>query len=145
MKNGDLISQKFYSGGFLYNPQTKSVLLHQRDGNTKIEPHKWAFFGGLNEGNETPVECFIRELEEEIGMSVSFNEVQDLCDYLNTKLNTHRYVFFVESLLTDTPHLILGEGAGFAWIPLEKVFEYDLTDKTRQDLEFFLQHKKDHP
>lgn len=132
------MNDRFYSGGFLYNPQTKSVLLHQRDGNTKIEPHKWAFFGGLGENAETPKECFIRELKEEIGFNVSPEEVKELRDYLNIKLNTHRYIFFIESLLTDTSKLVLGEGAGFQWIPLEKVFEYDLTEKTRKDLKFFL-------
>ena len=59
--------KKFWAGGFLYNPDNNSVLLHQRDAKTKFNPNAWAFFGGLNEGTETPLQCFIRELSEELG------------------------------------------------------------------------------
>ncbi len=45
---------KFYAGGFLYNPKIKAVLLHKRDDKTTFNPNKWAFFGGLNEPGETP-------------------------------------------------------------------------------------------
>ena len=32
----------------------------------------------------------------------------------------------------------LGEGEDFDWIPLKKVFEYDLTEKTKRDLNTFM-------
>jgi len=38
--------------------------------------------------------------------------------------------------------MTLGEGAGFDWIPLAKVFEYDLTEKTAHDLKTFLRLKE---
>ena len=127
----------FYAGGFLYNPETKEVLLHKRDGNTDINPHKWAFFGGLSEGDEAPMQTFIREVREELGLSLSDEDVSPLRDYLNVERGTHRYVFCVISE-TKKEDMILGEGADFDWIPREKVFEYDLTDMTRDDLKAFL-------
>lgn len=127
----------FYAGGFLYNPKTKEVLLHKRDGKTKINPNKWAFFGGLNENNETPKETFIREVEEELGIKLSDGNIVHLCDYLNTDLDTYRYVFYAKSELNKN-EMILGEGAGFGWIPLNAVFDYDLTDKTVNDLKIFI-------
>lgn len=41
---------------------------------------------------------------------------------------------------SDMPkeQMTLGEGADFDWIALEKVFEYNLTDKTRRDLQYFI-------
>ncbi len=33
----------------------------------------------------------------------------------------------------------LGEGAGFDWVSLEKVFECDLAEKPGKDLKIFLQ------
>jgi len=128
---------KFYAGGFLYNPRTKEVFLHKRDSNTKFNPNAWAFFGGLNEGDETPVECFIRELEEEIGLKVSPDKVIYLDDYLNIEFNTHRYVFYVISDVS-TEDLTLGEGQGFGWITLDRLDEYNLTEKTRRDLNYFM-------
>src|SRR5207244_6114350 len=59
---------KFWAGGFLFDAQARKVLLHLRDEQTPFNPIRWAFFGGLNEGNESFGECFIRELHEEIGL-----------------------------------------------------------------------------
>ncbi len=131
----------FYAGGFLYNPKRKEVLLHLRDGNTSVNPHKWGFFGGTSEGNETPRECCSREWKEELGIIVQPKKLIPVCDYLNTDQNTWRHIFMVRS---DMPkdHMQLAEGAGLDWIPINKVFESDLTDKTVHDLRFFLKQQE---
>jgi len=133
------MNDKFYSGGFFYNPKKQEVLLHKRDGNTKINPHKWAFFGGLSEDEDagTPIQTFIREIEEELSVKLSEEEVIPLCDYLNERENTWRNVFYAVSDKLKS-EMILGEGADFEWIPLSEVFEYDLSDRTIQDLNTFL-------
>jgi 8-oxo-dGTP pyrophosphatase MutT (NUDIX family) len=128
--------KKFWSGGFLYNPKTKSVFLHHRDGNTIHAPNQWAFFGGLNEGEESEIECFKRELFEEIGLDVSLNDIIYLRDYLNTNLNTHRFIYYVISEI-NKKDLRLGEGAGFDWVLLDRLSDLDLTEKTRLDLVYF--------
>ncbi len=87
----------FWAGGFLFNPKTNSILLHKRDSKTLFNPNKWAFFGGLSKGQETPEECFVRELKEELNINIKSKDVIPLCDYLNREFNTHRYVFFVKS------------------------------------------------
>lgn len=132
----------FWAGGFLYNPKIYSVLLHKRDGKARVNPDKWAFFGGLNEGNETPKQTFMREFREELGVEIREDEIKPLCDYLNEELQTYRYVFYVGSEL-EKSQMRLGEGEGFDWIPLDKVFEYDLTEKTRRDLKIFLQQQEE--
>jgi len=132
---------KFYSGGFLYNPKTYSVLLHKRDSHTKVNPHAWAFFGGLNEGTELPEETFAREINEELGIKISKDQIIPLCDYFNEELQTYRNVFFIESDL-DKSHMRLGEGEDFDWIPLDNVFKYQLTEKTVRDLQLFLRTRK---
>lgn len=130
----------FYAGGFLYNPHRREVLLHLRDGNTSVNPHKWAFFGGTSEGNETPRECCVREWKEELGITVNPEQLIPVCDYLNTDRNTWRYIYMFPSDL-EKDRMQLAEGAGFDWIPLEKVFEYALTDKTVLDLRLFLKQQ----
>lgn len=130
-----------YAGGFLYNPDTDEVLIHLRDHNTKFAPGMWSFFGGLCEERETPVQGFVRELKEELNIDIPEYSVIELRSYLNEKLQTMRHVFYVESRIPKSA-MILGEGAGFDWIPLEVVFGYDLTDKAREDLEFFVQEKR---
>ena len=131
--------ENFWAGGFLYNRAAQSVFLHKRDGNTPINPHKWAFFGGQSEMGESYVECFVRELEEEIGLRVRFNEARPLREYMNTLVNQYRVVFYVESAV-PVERLVLGEGAGFAWIELSQVEQLDLADRTREDLRYFREH-----
>ncbi len=126
----------FFAGGFLYNQKSQSVLLHKRDGNTTVNPHKWGFFGGLSEGDETPIETFAREMKEELDIDLVPGEIVPLCDYLNEERNIWRYVFLVESD-RDKSTMRLGEGADFDWIPLSRVFGFDLTDKTAADLRLF--------
>ena len=129
--------KKSWAGGFLYNRKDGTILLHHRDANTKINPDKWAFFGGLNEGSETFVECFVRELREEIGLSIRPEQAILLREYLNTDMGTYRVIFYVESDISAS-ELVLGEGAGFEWVPIEKAFSYDLTEKTQDDLRYFV-------
>jgi len=125
----------------LYNPSTKSVLLHKRDSNTKFNPNKWGLFGGLSEGEETPEQTFTREVKEELNIEIPKDKVVPLCDYLNEDFQTYRYVFFVESEL-EKSQMQLSEGEDFDWILLDEVFNYDLTKQTRRDLKTFLQTRK---
>ena len=128
---------RFWAGGFLFDPTSEFVFLHLRDGNTTINPNKWAFFGGLSEGDESPLDCYRREIREEIGISVECEKVILLREYLNVELNTQRIVFY--SLADSTQNdFVLGEGAGFGWIHLRELSAYDLTEKTKEDLEFLV-------
>ena len=135
--------EKYWAGGFLYNSQTNQVFLHQRDANTKFNPNAWAFFGGLNEHGEAPIDTFIREMEEETCLSVTKEEVIHLYDYMNIELNTYRYVFFVKTNVSKDK-LKLGEGAGFDWVSMQ-AFEYDLTEKTLKDLNYFKEYLEAKP
>ena len=140
MSNEIETPDKYWAGGFLFDRLNNRVLLHQRDGNTNFNPFKWAFFGGLNEEEDNdPKGCFVRELHEEIGLKVDPDDVILLCEYHNTELNTYRIVFFLESEV-ELKDLRLGEGAGFDWVPIESLGKYDLTDKTREDMDRFIQH-----
>lgn len=129
--------EKFWAGGFLYDRERNAVFLHRRDEHARVNPNKWAFFGGLNEGPETFVECFVRELREEIGLDIQSSQAIVLMEYLNTDFDTYRVVFYVESDVSEDD-LELGEGAGFGWIPIVSLAAYDLTDKTREDLAYFV-------
>lgn len=126
----------FYAGGFLYDAESRRVLLHLRDGKAPINPNKWSFFGGGSEGDETAEECLARELQEELGIKVDAADCKPLRDYLNERLQTWRYVFYVERFVPES-EITLGEGADFRWVALEEVEELDLTTGTREDLRFF--------
>ncbi|MHB8651580.1 MAG: NUDIX domain-containing protein [Minisyncoccota bacterium] len=128
---------RYWAGGFLFNPKNRSVFLHKRDDKTKINPNKWAFFGGLNEGSESPEACYIRELTEETGLTVSADNVHFLTEYMNEELHTYRIVFYSISQ-AERSKFVLGEGAGFDWVSLDELSRFDLTEKTKLDLAEFV-------
>ena len=135
-KLGITSEEKFYAGGFLYNPKTKEVLLHLRDNRTKNNPNLWAFFGGVNKKGEKPQETFKRELYEELGNYLSNSTIKPLCNYFNPDFKTHRYVFY-SKISTKLENLELKEGKEFCWFTFKEAFKQFLSKRTRQDLLFF--------
>jgi len=133
-------NQKFFAGGFLYNSERQEVLLQKRDGKTPINPYKWGIFGGTSEEGETPQQTFLREVKEELCITLPDDTAHALNDFFKEKEGYHRYGFYAVSNLKKS-EMHLTEGEDFDWIPLAKVLDYDLTDSTRKDLEKFLESK----
>lgn len=126
--------------GFFFCPETGRVLLHQRDGETTINPHKWAFFTGLMENGESPMAAFIREVNEEIGYALVPDRVQTLDKYLNEERQTIRHVFLAQVETEFTPKQVF-EGAGVGWFKLHQTSALDLTQLTRRDLDAFMRSR----
>lgn len=131
---------KFVSLAIIFDPQSEQVLLQHRTRDSRISPDKWGLFGGHGNANENPMQTVIRELKEEMGVSFSDKDLVFLHDYTITP-DLHRYVFLVTNFSTESQLNINDEAQGFEWVPLEKVFEYDLTDRVKIDFEKFLQSR----
>lgn len=129
-----------WSGCFFDDPESKQVLLHLRDGNTKHNPHSWALFGGLSEAAETPVECLIREVSEELGVTLQPQEVKHLHSNVDLPSGTKRHVFCVTKQLS-VAQIDLQEGADIAWHPYDRVASLKLAKSTRQDLNQYFKPK----
>lgn len=127
--------------GFFYCTETERVLLHQRDGLTNINPNRWAFFTGLVEMDESPLAAFVREVYEEIGYTLTGDQVQAFDTYLNVERQTIRHVFFVNIETEFLPEKV-NEGAGVGWYTITETLQLDTTDLTRHDLKKFTAHLK---
>lgn len=126
----------FYAGGFIYNSNSKEILLHLRDDQTKNNPNVWAFFGGLSEPNEKPESTFKREVLEELDIPV--NNVEYLRDYFNPDFDTQRYVYFVR--VKEKPNFKLSEGSKASWFTIDDALKLKLSKRTREDLLYFKEH-----
>jgi 8-oxo-dGTP diphosphatase len=129
-------SQPFSASAFLYDPVTQSLLLHLRDEKAPTYPNTWAFFGGLGEPGETDVECCLRELREEIGLDLQPHELQRLREYVVTERQQYHVVFYAEKAV-PLDKLVLGEGAGFAWVALTEVANLPMNKYARDDVRYF--------
>lgn len=128
----------YYTAGFLYHAGERKVLLHHRDAHAPTHPNKWNFFGGVGEDGDRgdPAATWLREMREELGISLPAASVSALCDYLNSQ-GRRRYVFYCEWPSLDRD-FALGEGQGFAWFELEEAIALpEITDRARRDLLLF--------
>ncbi len=65
-----------FSGAKLALFLGRELLVIQRDDKPDIPwPNHWDLPGGGREGNETPVECVVRETHEEVGLSIKTDQL----------------------------------------------------------------------
>jgi len=55
--------------------KNKKILIAQRKKDSWMEPDKWEFPGGKIEQNETYEDCLIREIREELGITISIDKL----------------------------------------------------------------------
>ena len=66
---------RHYVDGILVNKDTDEILLLQRAGYLKLFGGKWGFIGGsIENSDKSAKDALIREIKEETGIELSFNE-----------------------------------------------------------------------
>lgn len=79
-----LNSNEFNSGAELWIINDKKLLMTQRSAN-KSHPGKWEVPGGCNKSNESTIDTIIREVFEEIGISIDKNSISLIGTHLYKK------------------------------------------------------------
>lgn len=112
------------------------VLIAQREKGANME-YKWEFPGGKLEGTETPEQCLVREIKEELDMVIEPVEIY--------KAVRHRSEDKDILLLAYICRLVEGQGRplecnDFKWISKDQLNQYEYTpadigivDKLRND------------
>jgi 8-oxo-dGTP pyrophosphatase MutT (NUDIX family) len=127
---------RYAAVGFLFHAATRQVLLHHRDANTSFYPETWAGFGGSNEPEDDgdPPVTWRREMREELGIALTFDQIKPLRSYVNPHVGRLRYIFYVVWPSLDDD-FALTEGDGYAWFPLDEAIALpDLMELARDDL-----------
>lgn len=108
----------------LLNPEGK-ILLQLRDNKKDIPfPNQWSLFGGLVDEGETPEDCVLREIREELGIVLGkidlvLVRIRDECGQ-DVEDN-----IFVSEVIVDDAQLELAEGADMKWF---STYEIQATD-----------------
>lgn len=114
------------------------ILLQLRDyGPETVHPGKWSLFGGGVEGAENLDDAVVREFHEEVGISITTNDVQPFARVLSTPGRRRIYVFSAKLDITPAD-VRLGEGAGFGFIEPENIAALDMIPFARLVLQRFL-------
>lgn len=106
----------------------KDEILFLKYGNAKSAKNigKWTIVSGKNETNENEVECALRELKEETGISANENDLVFIDSYYY-KGNVNRKVYDYYLKLATKPHIILSEEhTEYKWVRKEDINRLDL-------------------
>lgn len=112
-----------YSHAILKTPEGK-FLMQSRGYNPGItNPGGISLFGGGQEGSETPLECLLRELDEELELKVGPDEVSLLWITEGVSPDkvtpAKRYIYLIKNIVQDT--LILHEGDAIIPLTFEEI------------------------
>lgn len=100
------------------------LLMHLRDNTPGLfNANMWDFPGGGREGEETPYECAIREIQEELGVALTEQSFVWEKEYPAQKDPTQRALFMVARISKqDVDSVVLTEGQKWDLISLEDFF-----------------------
>lgn len=99
------------------------VLIAQRQTGCNYE-YKWEFPGGKLERGETPEECIVREIKEELDMEIKPLDLYNVVDFKHKEKAAKMFVFLSK--------LIRGEGTpiecnDFKWVSKSELDMYQFT------------------
>jgi 8-oxo-dGTP diphosphatase len=119
-----------YSGVLLVTPDNK-LILQQRDDNPKISnPGKIAVFGGSSEGDETPLETAIREIDEELSLKLNPDMLEP---FLELIADDGQAVTLFVYRNVDVAKLVQSEGKKIVLVSKgDNLESLNLTERARQ-------------
>lgn len=126
-------------GWFFFDPKYKTILLHRRDHRAQEAKNMWDCFGGKIENGEKPIEAFIRELFEELEVTIAEKDAKLFFKDQN------RYIYYIHFHDWKTRALKLGEGAGFAWFSIQDALKLECIGLTDEAKQILLKFKKKFP
>jgi 8-oxo-dGTP diphosphatase len=103
-------------------------------------PLKWEFPGGKIIPGEELEDCLRRELNEELGVSISVHCPLSPSTHHYPSITVTLYPFVCE---IEAGEIILNEHAAVSWLPSEKLNELDLADADLPVLADYLRFKRD--
>lgn len=122
LKKEFLTAVKRHGCSIIFINQSRQILLFLRDDTPEIPyPNMWDVPGGHVEKNETPEECIVREMEEEMGLTLkgfhpfSVTEFPDRIEHM-----------FWKRIQLDIKKIQLTEGQRLRWFSREEIERTEL-------------------
>ena len=100
----------------------------------KNERNEWELPGGRIEENETPEECLIREIHEELGLKCNVKKIIDSWVF---EVVEGKFVFIVTYLCicNDTASILISdEHKEYRWFQLEEIEDVNMPEGYKQSI-----------
>ncbi len=121
-----------------HNTRHEVMLVLRDDKPSIVCPNMWDLPGGHVESDETPAECIVREMLEEIEVNVEGCELFKVYEFSDRTEHV-----FIKSVEFDVERLVLHEGQMLRWFSREEMVKTELAYGFNEVLEdFFISMKK---
>ena len=123
---------RHYVDGILVNKDTDEILLLQRAGYLKMFGGKWGFIGGsIENSDKSAKDALIREIKEETGIELSFNEKNSMKSFSkqehlggpNDDIVVSDTEYFIIELETKPEIKLSKEHSRYKWFDKESIKE----------------------
>lgn len=104
------------------------IFIAQRNDKSPFVPHKWEFPGGKVEFGESPEECVVREVKEELDMDVKVESLFGINSHVYERPEQSFHVVIMAYLCsTDSTEFDLKEHVDAKWAELGELDQYEYT------------------
>lgn len=129
-----------YAAGALLELPDGRIALHHRDNKPNIAaPDKWAFFGGMGEDGEDPIDTVIRELNEELDVTLTRDRLTHIHSEMHRPNHT-RYIFHYP-ITNELEHAVLHEGQEWGTYTPEEIYQLNIVPAHLQIIEGYWHSK----
>ena len=120
----------FYVATCLLFDKNGKLLIYLRDNKPDIPfPNHWDLFGGMIEEGETPGQALVREVEEELGITLgSYKKFRDYDCQTGDISPNKKYVFYAKVNAIPEELKLLDVGQRLTSISLEDRYNYDFAN-----------------
>lgn len=125
-----------FSINIVENSQSQLLFL-KRSTVSKFGPARWGFPAGHIEPGETPVECALRELEEEIGSVFTIKELAAMGPVRDSYYGGVYEMYLYHQRWLDGEVRLNHEHTHYAWVGREDYKQYPVMDGIDEDIRYF--------
>lgn len=112
------------------------ILIAQRKKDTLLEPNKWEFPGGKVEFLESPEECLIREIKEELSIDIKINKLLMINSHVYKKEDKYYHIILIAYLADWVNGECLNlDCQSFKWINIKDLLNYDFAEADKKIIE----------
>jgi len=103
---------------------------------------RWEFPGGQLEQGESPRDCLVREIEEELGVAIEADDVFDVSSCAYEKLGLHVVLLAFRCRILEGV-IVKRCIKDYAWVAPDKMDTYDITEADLPFVEKLLAEHRD--
>ena len=112
------------------------LLLLKRSRQTSLGPGLWGFVAGHIEKDESPEECALRELHEEIGQQCRFTDLASVGPVRDSFFGGIYEIYLYHRQWLGGEILLNPEHTEYAWVSRDQYRNYEVLDGTDEDIRY---------